>query len=549
MSLRLQKEDRDNRVWEKIYCVTRTTLDYIICIFLIAMLAVLPFYNEAGYSYIGTDKSTFFCRVCVTAGKISAVPLLLCPAAGLINFIGKGRKLSALGSGLHEKLSPTDIFALVYGGALTVSYILTDYREEALWGAEGWNMGFLPQFFLVCIYFFVSRLWKPRKWLFYLMLPVSGVVFLMGCVNCFGVYPFGIKPAGASFISTIGNVNWYCGYAVSVVFAGVVLLWLGEGAKAWQKILLMGYTVLGYVSLILQGSDSGLVALAVVIIVMFCMSAGDSGRMLVFWQEMILLWGGCLAIFLITLLTPAAVSSAVEWGKLFMEWRVSLPMTVVSVLFFIYVRKTKRKGCYKKKLFRVLAVAAVLAGVGIVLGILAMATANTLHPGILGSLSDYPLFTFNVKWGSNRGATWSAGWRCFTGQDVLHKLVGVGPDCMWSYIESGRDPLLLADVKEIFGSSRLTNAHNEWLTVLVDTGILGLIGFGGMIVCGIRELFRAGKNNSVVMACGFCLLAYTVNNIFSFQQAVSVGTVFAVFGMGEAFLRNLRFTGCQGTEV
>lgn len=115
--------------------------------------------------------------------------------------------------------------------------------------------------------------------------------------------------------------------------------------------------------------------------------------------------------------------------------------------------------------------------------------------------------------------------------------MGVGPDCMAEYIASGASEELQAAVKLRFGERRLTNAHNEWLTVLVNTGILGLAGFGGMMVCGMRELIKKGKENTVACACGICLLAYTVNNIFSFQQAVSTGTIFVIFGIGEAFLR------------
>ena len=109
---------------------------------------------------------------------------------------------------------------------------------------------------------------------------------------------------------------------------------------------------------------------------------------------------------------------------------------------------------------------------------------------------------------------------------------------MAEYLYSGEDADLIADVNEKFGTARLTNAHNEWLTVLVNIGALGLIGFGGMIVCGIRELLKKGRENPVACACGFCLLAYTVNNIFSFQQSMSVGTIFVIFGIGEAFLQN-----------
>lgn len=37
--------------------------------------------------------------------------------------------------------------------------------------------------------------------------------------------------------------------------------------------------------------------------------------------------------------------------------------------------------------------------------------------------------------------------------------------------------------------------------------------------------------------CGFCILAYTVNNMVSFEQAMSTPTMFLILGMGEAWLR------------
>lgn len=565
--MRLQgTENCRKSLWDSLRRLSRTILDYIICIYLVLMLAVFPFYNEEGYSHIGTDKSTFFCRLGAGTGKILVIPLVFCLIAESVIFIRRltaGKKASGrtfteqtsvrqkfAGQGFtrrkpalqkqHIKISSTDMFALVYCAALFLSYACTDYKEEALWGAKGWYMGFIPQLMLVCIYFLVSRFWTPRKWVFYIVLPVSGAVFLMGCVNRFGIYFLGPKYVDTSYISTIGNINWYCGYAVSVVFAGAVLLWLGEWTKTWQRALLMTYTAVGYMSLVLQGSDSGLAALAVVMLVMFFLSAGEVGRMLVFWQEMVLLWGGCLMLFLFRLLVPNGINFIGKFAEIFISGPVSITMTVMSVFALVLVWTDRRKGKYREKLFRILAKTAVFGSVGVVLGVLLLAAVNTLRPGILGGLSQNTLFTFNRAWGSSRGATWSVGWKCFAAQDALHKLVGVGPDCMWSYISSGVSPEIYAYVNEIFGGLRLTNAHNEWLTILVDTGIMGLVGYGGMMICGMRELMKKGKENPIAAACGFCLLAYTVNGIFSFQQSMGVGTVFVMFGMGKAFLISIR---------
>jgi len=111
---------------------------------------------------------------------------------------------------------------------------------------------------------------------------------------------------------------------------------------------------------------------------------------------------------------------------------------------------------------------------------------------------------------------------------------------MWAFIEGGATQEFLQEIVTLFGNARLTNAHNEWITILVNTGILGCIGFAGMMICGIRDFMRAKGRSALLFACGMALLAYTVNNVFSFQQSMNVSTMFVIFGMGEAFLREVR---------
>lgn len=515
----------------------KAVLDYIICLYLILMLGMLPFYNEEGYAHIGTDKAVFFSRLSAGTGKLLALPVLLYLALSLAAYFRKEKRGSTLWEEVRSRITATDAFALIYTAALLLSYVCSRYRSSALWGARSWYMGLIPQLTLVLVYFLVSRLWTPRRWVLLLALPVSAAVFLLGSLNRFDVYPVEMEYASPSYISTIGNINWFCGYAVSVFFIGAALLWLNTAKKPWQQVLLMAYTALGFTTIVIQGSDSGLAALGAVLLLLFCLSVRDKNRMLVFWQELLLLSGGCLTIYGIRLLAPDRMNYTEGIGdKLTYGW-LPIIMTIVSLFGLWLAWEYKREKLPGEKLFRFLAGAAVVTAAAGLLLALALAAVNTLHPGSLGALSEYGLFTLDEYWGSSRGATWRAGWSCFAEQDALHKLVGVGPDCMAEYIASGASEELQAAVKLRFGERRLTNAHNEWLTVLVNTGILGLAGFGGMMVCGMRELIKKGKENTVACACGICLLAYTVNNIFSFQQAVSTGTIFVIFGIGEAFLR------------
>ena len=130
-----------------------------------------------------------------------------------------------------------------------------------------------------------------------------------------------------------------------------------------------------------------------------------------------------------------------------------------------------------------------------------------------------------------------AGLYCFAEQNFLHKLVGIGPDCMARYLYNDGSETVKALVAEAFGKQRLTNAHNEWLTLLTNVGLLGVVSFVGMMITAIKRFIGNYKISVVAAGCGFCLLAYTVNNMFSFQQSMSFATIFVVFGIGENYLR------------
>ena len=509
----------------------KTVIDYGICAYLAVILGVMPLFYRDGYSHIGSDKAFFFDSAIKYAGRI------LLPVVGLYLLIVIFTLRKDLWKEIKRRIYVTDVFAAVYGLSAVISWLCSDYRREALWGADGWYMGLLPQLALVLCYLLVSKLWTPRKWILYLGLAVSGIVFLLGYLNKIGIDPLKMGRIADSFISTIGNINWYCGYQVSVFFAGIGLFWQSEEKWSWRKALLTIYLLLGFGSLLIQGSDSGLLTLSALFLVLFVLSASNSRRFLAFWQEMALLGGACMVTFVVHKLVPAAGMGAAV--LLVTGWRPFF-VTGVSVLAWIWTDQSVRQGRYPQK--KLSAAAKVLTWLT-ALTVSAAAfilVVNTGFSGTISPLSGNPLFTFNDHWGSNRGATWKAGWMCFMEQNFLHKLVGIGPDAMSLYEYGAGSEQLRLLLQENFGARVLTNAHNEWLTVLIDIGILGAAAFAGMMLTGIKSFLKEGRN-VITRSCGLCLLAYTVNNMFSFQQSMNTAAMFAVFGIGGAFLTAERY--------
>lgn len=516
---------------------TRVILDAAICIYILLILVVMPFYNQEGYIHIGTDKSVFFFKAGIRMGKIAAPLLVLHLILLAIASWRKKGNASRLWAFVKANASVTDLFAAAYGVSCLLSYVFSRYKSDALWGALGWYMGLYRQLMLTGIYFYISKCWKPKKWIFYTILPTSAAVFLLEYLNRFDIFPLDMGSYGPSFISTIGNSNWYCGYQVSVFFAGMVLLWQGISYKMWQRLLLMGYVMLGFASLVTQGSSSGIAAMAAVFLVMFCMSVSDSDRMCRFWQEMLLFSGACLLTYGISHFFHRKLNYKEPYIDILTSKETAMFMTVVSLVMLVLATVNRKRKSHLEELWRTLERLCIMLAIMLTVGYAAALTVNTLRPGSIGVLSDSPVFTFSNSWGSSRGATWKAGVLCFWEQDILHKLAGVGPDAMEAYIYNGGSPRLLEIVTSTFAAARLTNAHNEWLTVLVNTGILGFISYVGLMVSAMTRLINKKSSNLISCACGFCLLGYTVNNMFSFQQSMNTAVIFVMLGMGEAFYK------------
>lgn len=543
------KRKEAETVAETLHGWMRSFIDGLLCLYMILVLVGLPFYFNEGYTYIATRKTNFFSKNCMTLLKVLVPLLVIYGITSAILYYRKNYTWKPALSGkelwayLRSKVRLMDLFAIGYSAAVVLSYLFTDYRKEAAWGAGGWYMGFKTQLIMLSCYFLTAWFWKPRKGFFFMGLGASWVVFALGYLNRFSIYPIDMPLSSPGFISTIGNINWYCGYVTTVFFAGAAFLWQGGGKKWWQKVLLMLYVFTGYATLVTQGSAGGIATLGVILVVMFCLSPGDGKRMFWFWANVALLSAACLFTMAFDRLAPDKINFRDMYMDILITGKLPYIMGGLSLCFLVLTGILVKKGIYKKKPFQILAV---LAGTAVSCAVAAVAAGivvNTLHPGSLGKFSENSFFTFSDAWGSRRGATWKAGIQCFREQNLGHKIVGVGPDAMAAYIYTDGSEELRAMLAANFGDSRLTNVHNEWLTVLVDMGILGLAGFGGLMVTAIGTFLRKRSRNLIACACGLSLLAYTVNNIFSFEQIMNVTTMFLLMGMGRAFL------GTQDKEV
>lgn len=545
-----KKQEIKMQIWEMSIpelcrTVLRLLLQFVAVVYLVCMLALLPLYfdRETGYAFIGSNKSDFFMDKGFSIGKVFLCILVFYFAFVLLCFFlenkGKRGKFSILLNYLIDEMSITDKFAILYAIGIFLSYYYTNYRVELRLGAQGWYMGFLPQLLMLGSYFAISR-FLPKwsvKWVAGILLAVPSFVFLIGLLNRYGVNPLGIPSIGPGFISTIGNINWYCGYwaVVYPVAVGCFVFYKRKEEKEEKdrmiRAILGCAAAVGFATGITQGSESGVLALLAVLLLTGTLAVAKREHLHNFLELLLIFCATASGLSIVQLLFPernqymTLVSSFLT--KTVLPWAAGI--VVLCIYLWLHAQREER---YEKCLRCIWYIFLCLIGVALVTFI-AMLVINTLHPGSIGALSDNPLFTFNREWGSNRGGTWKAGIRAWSSQDLLHKVVGIGPDGMAEYIYKGPDSGLLDMVRAQFGNNRLTNAHGEWITILANLGVLGLLGFAGMIVSAIVRFLRAGTGRVLCMACGLAVFSYTVNNIFSFQQIMNLSQMFILLGLGE----------------
>ncbi len=505
--------------------------------YLFIMFCIYPFYTKNGYVEIGKEKYNFY-KAITFGGFALILPLaLLCLGSYWLNHkkrVWQERIFS------YEGMSGTDFAVLAYGISVVLSYIGSDYKELALWGEEGWYMGLVTQLLFVVSYFLVSRFWEYEEKLLLAFMAAATVVFGLGVLNRFSIFPIKMEGANSSFLSTMGNINWYCGYWAVLFPIGFVLYW--SAREWWIRFWALLCTMIGIATGVSQGSNSAFIVFAGVYVFLFCPSFKNQTRMKRFLELAILFCLTCQGLRVWRLLRPEAF----DYYESSLSWRMTLsrmtlfaliPLVLIYIMLCLAGRK-KEMDVARYKPLRQIAIISFVIGAGIY--VLLLMINGRVEDG-LRSMGEWSALRFDNQWGSARGATWSAGGWTYRNIPVLRKLIGVGPDCFAAFLYTIPD--LAKSVIKQFDGARLTNAHNEWLTILVNNGIFGFISYGGIFVTAVlRYVYYAekalGGKKRYLYIFALCAFAYTIHNVVSFQQILSTPFMFLMLGMGECLVRD-----------
>ena len=500
---------------------TKETINTLVYAYLVLLFAGLPLYMQHKLVMIGNAKYLFFRNTTIVMG-------IFVLATAIWEWIRGGRH--AVG-----KLRKTDFFMLLYLISAIFSYLIAPCKEDTFLGYPGWYMGLLTQALLVGIYFMVSRYYDGSRSIWWIAGITAGIVTLIGWLNRLDIDVLGVFQGmenGAwnrtQLLSTIGNNNWYAGY-ISVT-AGISMTAAYYGKK-YVRVFGMVGSFLFYASAITSNSTTAILAACGLSLLLLILSLQQREQLLRALEILMLL---PISIFVVRFflrfhLTGLVLAGNAEKTLFFTSaWYFVFAVEAVGYLILrLRERQKKTDRLENGRIFRITGGSmAIMAVTALVLGCLLVAGKSFDSNEQLSELAN------------GRLALWKVTLLTYGKEGLLYKFFGMGPGNFYYVLyQWGSDAMDWIN-RGILDNNVYSNAHNEWLTLLVEQGVLGVAAYGGIFFTGVRTLWKGLRQRPECLAILLGVTGYLVCSLFTFQHVVSTPFVFALLGMARGVFLN-----------
>lgn len=427
------------------------------------------------------------------------------------------------------KFNLPDIAVLCYWGFLLISTLLSPYKDVAFNGQGVRNDGFIIQSFYVGVYFVLSHLIRLKK--FDLNIYCFGAAIVAGLVmlHFFGldVLETGFsKPnweTGLLFMGPMGNIN-LTSYFVTVALTLAAGLYITRQQFDFDKygaVILSCFAMMLWAELNLN-TDAGIVALGVVLL-------ASMPLLLISFERV----GRFLAVISTALGVIAFNRLVVHTWVLEEDFGTKGYLIIAAAILTGAVAFIIQNKVIDIKISRRTLLTASLSIDGLaVIGIFAAAflAAKNQKSGVLYELGQMIYHgNFNDKFGTKRLFTWKRTIRLAGKKPIF----GSGPDSFCTVFNEAYGE----ESSEFFGGRNLDKAHNEYLQLLICSGVTGLGAFLTFIGSMTVRAFRRAAENPLLVCCGAAVIAYAVHAFFGYSLPINSPLMWVLFGLTGAAMR------------
>ena len=504
-------------------------------IYMAAILVVLPLYYIPGNGYYKLGDSKYYLYrnislicigICLVVQIIAVVRSCLMEKHRRIEQCCQMEKCGSFGMYMRkpgekmigwcrEHIVVTAV--CLYGTCAVVSALASPYGSTAWTGEREWYMGAVTICLMVDGFLLVANYSGQCSRILYLGEAASVTVALIGLLQKLGYDPLGLLKGYVvgdweytHMLTTLGNNNWLSGY-YSVMFPLSLALFCKavEEERRGSSMLLGASNILVTILLFLQGSDGGVMVAGVALWMCFW----SSRKKTKLWEAMLflltgicvgmLLWGkGMQSLGTFDILLQDGIA---KWLAAWQGW------ILLAAMFLLFCGIHHVLPDEKKRMLRT----------GLLYGSLAFAAGAVIWYILRQQGGNF------AEWGNHRGRLWQMAWQGFCQGDLRQKLLGAGPDCFAGYLGQVLPGGTVLFDKGYFAGSIFTNAHNEWLTTLINMGVLGVVAYAAVFFTALRKY--SGNRLGLLL-----LITYGIHSLISFQQVLNAPLFFLLLGICEA---------------
>lgn len=476
--------------------------------FLLAVLCVYPLYIDK-FSNLGVVKftgvATLSWAFCLWLGALAAIGAR--PRAGRLPW-RTDHGLWALG-------------AVVATGV--VSTVTSLSPAMSLWGLGGYYGGCMMVLFTAVGYLAV-RAFAPQKLLNGLTFCAgitTALVTVLYVLNIFnidliGTYADTAVVERAQFFSTLGQKNFCSGF---MAFALPLVFYAFLVARGARHTVFYGVPALfGGLALAVVDADGLALGIGAAVLVLLCQKIFTTRtlRRLMVIGMFFFADAGWMQYMRTHVYTQGGKPILAAFGH-YAQVGFAVCAVVWAVLFFVL--RSREIPLWKA--------GRVLAAIAVTLGVVLVALANFM-PGFpsLGKLDD--LLVFNDDWGTYRGTAWRISWSAWTAQPFWRKLLGVGPGMMHTAVAQRAGADITARMKTFYA------AHNEYLELLLTSGVLGLAAWVWFVTAHLRKAAQNWLRPGVAPVT-LALVSYLAHAAVSIRVSMIFPEIMLLFGLLQVF--------------
>ena len=476
--------------------------------FLLAALCVYPLYIDK-FSNLGVVKftgvATLSWAFCLWLGALAAIGAR--PRAGRLPW-RTDHGLWALGAVVATSV---------------VSTVTSLSPAMSLWGLGGYYGGCMMVLFTAVGYLAV-RAFAPQKLLNGLTFCAgitTALVTVLYVLNIFnidliGTYADTAVVERAQFFSTLGQKNFCSGF---MAFALPLVFYAFLVARGARHTVFYGVPAFfGGLALAVVDADGLALGIGTAVLVLLCQKIFTTRtlRRLMVIGMFFFADAGWMQYMRTHVYTQGGKPILAAFGH-YAQLGFAVCAAVWAVLFFAL--RSREIPLWKA--------GRVLTAIAVTLGVVLVALANFM-PGFpsLGKLDD--LLVFNDDWGTYRGTAWRISWSAWTAQPFWRKLLGVGPGMMHTAVAQWAGADITARMKTFYA------AHNEYLELLLTSGVLGLAAWVWFVTAHLRKAAQNWLRPGVAPVT-LALVSYLAHAAVSIRVSMIFPEIMLLFGLLQVF--------------